>query len=786
MQKMMFQTARGKSGAERAEELFRHNERVIHRRTDRLFLKLMVIQWLAGMAAALWISPRTWIGAESFIHWHVLAAIFLGGAIASVPVTLALIAPGRPLTRHCMAVGQILFSALLIHLTGGRIETHFHVFGSLAFLSFYRDWRVLVTATIVVAADHALRGMFWPQSVFGVLSESHWRWVEHAGWVLFEDIFLVISIRQSIAEMREVALRRSNLEFSERRLEQAQRVAHVGSWEWDLATHSMVWSTEQFRLLGLLPEKHTPSWDLLLSCTHPEDLSGLLEWSQKVREGQDCGRFNFRVQQPGSQVRILGCRADVVLDETGAVVRVVGICQDITERQRTEDLIRVSELKFRSVTQSVGEAIISANRRGQIILWNRAAEAIFGYREDEVLGKPLNLITPEHHRADFLPEPEAGADAGPLASSERQGLRKDGSEFPMEVTLNWWSTKEGRFQTVVVRDVTRRKRAAEALQKAKEELELRVAQRTAELTAANRDLQAEVLERQEAEAKLEALHKQLLESSRQAGMAEVATSVLHNVGNVLNSVNISCSVIAGTVRKSGLEYLSRTASTLQEQGERAGEYLASHPVGKKLPAFLGALAQQLQTEQTSVLTELETLGNNIDHIKEIVAMQQNYGKVSGVTEIVRPVDLVEDSLRMNAGALKRHEVTTVREFGNVPAIKVEKHKVLQILVNVIRNAKYACDESGRADKQITVRVESGDGGVRIVIADNGVGIPQENLTRIFGLGFTTRQQGHGYGLHSAVLAAQELGGHLSAHSDGPGQGATFTLQLPLESPTSTK
>ena len=143
-------------------------------------------------------SPRTWVGATSHIHWHVWAAIFFSGAIFSFPLVLARKYPGSVLTRHVIAVAQMLFSGLLIHLTGGRIETHFQIFGSLAFLAFYRDWRVLLSATVVTALDHFLRGAFWPQSIFGVLAVSHWRWLEHAGWVLFEDIFLIISIRQSL------------------------------------------------------------------------------------------------------------------------------------------------------------------------------------------------------------------------------------------------------------------------------------------------------------------------------------------------------------------------------------------------------------------------------------------------------------------------------------------------------------------------------------------------------------------------------------------------------------
>ncbi|HEU4339228.1 MAG TPA: ATP-binding protein, partial [Planctomycetota bacterium] len=204
----------------RAEELFREHRASVIRRCDHLFAGLMLFQWIAGLVAAVTISPSTWEGAVSQTHIHVWAALVLGGAIASLPVALAIFQPGRALTRHVIAAGQMLFSALLIHLTGGRIETHFHVFGSLAFLAFYRDWKVLITASAIVALDHFLRGIFWPQSVFGVLSANSWRWLEHAGWVLFIDLFLIASCLRGIREMKNIAARRAELEETNRGIEQ--------------------------------------------------------------------------------------------------------------------------------------------------------------------------------------------------------------------------------------------------------------------------------------------------------------------------------------------------------------------------------------------------------------------------------------------------------------------------------------------------------------------------------------------------------------------------------------
>jgi PAS domain S-box-containing protein len=288
----------------------------------------------------------------------------------------------------------------------------------------------------------------------------------------------------------------------------------------------------------------------------------------------------------------------------------------------------------------------------------------------------------------------------------------------------------------------------------------------------------DVTERIHAEVEVEQMHKQLLGTSRQAGMAEVATSVLHNVGNVLNSVNISSTLVSNRVRKSKVANLSKVVAMLNEHTTDLGAFLTNDPKGKQLPGYLGQLAEHLVGEQTSVLEELKLLHQNIEHIKDIVVMQQNYAKISGVVETVQITGLVEDALRMNIGALQRHGVKVLREYDDVPLMDVEKHKILQVLVNLVRNAKYACDESFRADKLMTLRVTRNNGQVRISIIDNGVGIPPENLTRIFNHGFTTRKDGHGFGLHSAALAATELGGSLSVHSDGLGKGASFILELP--------
>ncbi len=314
------------------------------------------------------------------------------------------------------------------------------------------------------------------------------------------------------------------------------------------------------------------------------------------------------------------------------------------------------------------------------------------------------------------------------------------------------------------------------LQTANDQLESRVEERT-------RELQAQVVEKERARTELAQAQRSLMLASRQAGMAEVATGVLHNVGNVLNSINVSTTLLRDQVRKSETHSLLKVTDVLKEKNGDLGTFLTSDPKGKLMPEFIVQVAGQLQKEQENTLHELEQLTKNVDHIKDIVAMQQSYARVAGIVEKVSLTGMVEDALQINSAALTRHEVTVVRQFAEVPPLMIEKHKVLQILINLIRNAKYALDECNQSEKRLTITTaKTDDGHVMVQVDDNGVGIRPENLTRIFSHGFTTRPNGHGFGLHIGALNAQEMGGSLSAASEGAGRGATFTLILPISPP----
>lgn len=314
-----------------------------------------------------------------------------------------------------------------------------------------------------------------------------------------------------------------------------------------------------------------------------------------------------------------------------------------------------------------------------------------------------------------------------------------------------------------------------ALLESKATLERRVNERTQEL-------QDQVQAKEKALLDLATAQSSLLEMSRSAGMAEVATGVLHNVGNVLNSVNVSCTLIRDQLRESRLGNVSKVAALLAEHEGDLPRFLSDAPQGRHIPAYLHSLGTALEEEHQALSIEAESLHERMDHIKEVVTMQQGYGRVLGVKETIAPEQLMEDALMLNSGALARHNITVQRLYEPTPPLSIDKHKVLQILLNLINNAKYACDANDEDEKIITLRIfVSGPDSLSMQVNDNGTGIAPENMTRIFQHGFTTRKTGYGFGLHSGALAAKDLGGTLTAHSDGAGLGASFTLELPVES-----
>jgi PAS domain S-box-containing protein len=419
---------------------------------------------------------------------------------------------------------------------------------------------------------------------------------------------------------------------------------------------------------------------------------------------------------------------------------------EVAEHQRAEETLRDSEERFSGAFEHAPNGVALVSIDGPMIKVNRAFCDLFGYSEAELLSRSFQDIT----------QPE---DIVRAAENVRRLVAGECRSFKIE---EHYVHARGHLITALS--------SFSLVRDAQNQPLYLIAQ------------MEDISDRKRSEAELESAHRRLMDLSRQAGMAEVATSVLHNVGNVLNSVNISATVVIDGLRNSQRSNLGKVAEMLEENSANIGDFITNDAKGKRLPVFIRQLNDTLIQEQESASQELESLRKHIDHIKDIVSKQQSYAKISGVMEVVEVADLVEDSLHMNAASLDRHQIELVRDYQKVPPINVDKHKVLQILVNLIRNAKHACDNDGEAGKKMTIRVADGDGRIKISVIDNGIGIPAENLTRIFNHGFTTRKDGHGFGLHSGAIAAKEMGGSLTVDSKGFGQGATFTLEIPCKAP----
>ncbi len=420
---------------------------------------------------------------------------------------------------------------------------------------------------------------------------------------------------------------------------------------------------------------------------------------------------------------------------------------EIAEREKAE----AAQDRLTAILEATPDIVCNADPRGMVLYLNRAGREMLDLGEDEDLSQKKLL--------DFHPEAAARliAEEGMPAAVEKGSwsaetaiINRIGQEINVSQVLIAHKNPDGEvcYFSTVMRDMAERRRVDEAL---------RVSQ------------------------------QRLVETSRLAGMAEVATGVLHNVGNVLNSVNVSASLVVEKLRRSRVAKLSKAAALLTGRNGDLADYLTHDENGKKLPGYLARLGEFLVEENAELLQEVDQLGRNIEHIKEVVAMQQSYARVSGAIEDLPVERLVEDAIAMNTGAFERHGVVVQKRFSEVPLVRVDRHKVLQILINLIRNAKYALDDVERLDKRITISISAADADqVCVVVADNGIGISPENLTRIFAHGFTTRPDGHGFGLHSGALAARSMGGSLSVVSLGVRRGATFTLKLPVAPPNTLR
>lgn len=319
-----------------------------------------------------------------------------------------------------------------------------------------------------------------------------------------------------------------------------------------------------------------------------------------------------------------------------------------------------------------------------------------------------------------------------------------------------------------------------ALELAHEELEARVERRTRQLSQANDELNKEIGERRRAELELEHIHRDFVDAARKAGMAEIATGVLHNVGNVLNSVNVSATMLTNLIKASKRPQLTQVVGLLEEHQEDLGEFITKDDKGKQVPRFLKVLSDHLAADERMLLEEARSLIDNVDHIKTIISTQQSYATSGGMVEPVDLNVLLDDASRLHSMSFGKHGIELRRDYADLPTLLVDKQRLLQIVINLIKNAKESLTSKTEGERVLTVHTRQVDDRLRIGVSDTGIGIKKDQLEKIFSHGFTTKVSGHGFGLHSCANAATEMEGKLTVYSDGEMQGATFVLDLPFK------
>jgi len=294
----------------------------------------------------------------------------------------------------------------------------------------------------------------------------------------------------------------------------------------------------------------------------------------------------------------------------------------------------------------------------------------------------------------------------------------------------------------------------------------------------------DVTDRVKAEEREQDLQQQLRESSHQAGMAEMATGILHNVGNVLNSLGIANTTARRELKTLRLDKLMQVSTLLRDNRDRLADFLTNDERGRHLPDYMLALSDQIAVNSTALQRELDTTERLLNHLRDIISAQQQVARAGSWFESIRLNELLETALLVQAPELAQIEV--VREYGELPQIRTDPHKLLQVVVNLIRNARDAVQACASDRRRIRVKLELDGNHARVTIEDSGIGMPEDVLSQLFRFGFTTKENGHGFGLHNSANVAREIGATLTAHSDGVGHGSRFILRLPIDRPESPR